>query len=555
LVRGSESLINCLLNEKVKLISGVPGEQALGIMDALYDVQDKINFVLMKDERNAAFFADAHYRLTGEPGICLATLGPGATNLVTGLANAYLDRSAVVSITGQLPTREIIKEAHQRISVCELLGPVTKWSFSIQKAELIPEAVRKAFKIAKSERPGPTHLELPVDVQEQENDVESLDILLYEPKYPPGANLEILSKGLRYIMNAEFPVVLIGNGCIRCEASKRIKAFVEKWQLPVISTFMGKGVISEDHPLHLGVIGAFSRDIAFRAIKRADLVIAIGYDFSELSASYWNQDRTRLVIHIDSTVSEIDTYYPTRYEIVGDINRTLHFMLQIKDEESSLKKRNRLKEIKKFKGEYAEHFYPMGNSKFLTPSDIVEVINDIVTEETIVTTDVGEHKIWISRCLISRKPKTFLVSNGLATMGFSLPAAIAAKTIFPEKPVVCCIGDGGFMMTLGELETIKRLKLGFPIIIFNNDLLGLIYHKQKKKYGNRKIGISLNNPNFVMVAKAFGMDGFSVQHKEELKNILKETMKNGKTTIINAIVDPDETFRIAEYLGQPYAIA
>jgi acetolactate synthase-1/2/3 large subunit len=556
LLRGSEILIKCILNENTRFISGIPGEQNLGILDALYDVQDDIQFILMKDERNAAFFADVHYRLTGEPGICLSTLGPGATNLVTGLANAYLDRSAVVAITGQLATKEIVKEAHQKISVSDIFAPVTKWSFSITNSDVIPEAVRKAFKIAKSEKPGPTHLELPSDIQNtQSREAKPLEILLYEPKYPPGANLEILSKGLDYLLSAEFPIVLIGNGSVRSDASTKILNLVEKWSLPVISTYMGKGVISEDHPLHLGILGAFSGDVAFNAIKRSDVVLAIGYDFTELHADYWNKDRKRLVVHLDSTAAEIDENYPVRYEIIGNINRTLHFLLRLKEMESRRKKENRLKEIKELKKEYVEKLYPKEKENLLTPSTIIRVINKIVDEETIISVDVGEHKVWMSRCLKSYSPRTYLVSNGLATMGFSLPATIAAKTIFPQKPVLCTIGDGGFAMTFGELETVKRLRLAFPIIVFNNDLLGLVYTKQKMSYGERKIGVALDNPDFVMIAKAFGMNGVRITKEEELGEALEEAFLSDKTSILDVSVDPNETIRISKLLGQTREMA
>jgi len=551
---GAEALIRCIINEDGKLISGVPGEQVLGVLNAIYDVQDEINFILMKDERNAAFFADAYYRLAGSPGICLSTLGPGATNLITGLANAYLDRSAVVALTGQIATDDLVKEYHQKISVPQIFEPVTKWSFSIQRADLIPEAVRKAFKISKTEKPGPVHLELPSDVMSQSCDIEPLNPFLYEPKYPPGGNLEVIEKAFNYIMTADFPLVLIGNGVIRAGTSGNLRKFVEKLLLPVVSTFMGKGAIPEDHPLHLGVLGAFSGDAAFRAIRRADVVVAIGYDFTELPADYWNKDQSKLIVHIDSTAAEIDKYYPVRYEIVGNINRTLQFMLKHKITESSIKRERRHKEIKELKREFYEEFYPAADVKLLKPSDIVRILNETITDETIVSVDVGEHKLWMSRCLISRKPRKYLVSNGLAAMGFSLPAAIAAKMVFNETPVICTVGDGGFAMSFGELETIRRLGIAMPILIFDNDMLGQIYIKQRIAYGERTIGVSFNNPDFVKIGKAFGMNGVRVETENELRESLKEALASDKCTIIDVKVDREETLRVIKRLGTTRSI-
>jgi len=546
---GAKVLIKCIQNEGGRFIAGIPGEQVLGVLDALYDVQDELSFILMKDERNAAFFADAYYRLTGNPGICLSTLGPGATNLITGLANAYLDRSAVVAFTGQVSTRDLAKEYHQKLSVPQIFAPVTKWTFSVQRPDLIPESVRKAFKIAKTEKPGPVHLELPSDVMSQECDAKPLPPLLYEPRYPPGGNLEVIKKAFDYIMEAEFPIVLIGSGANRAEAGSVLKEFVEKLSLPVVSTYMGKGVIPEDHPLHLGVLGAFSQDVARRAILRADVVIAVGYDFTELPASYWNGDRRRLVVHIDATVAEIDRCYPVRYEIVGNIGRTLTFMLKHKVTEPSMKRRRRLKEVEELKKAFEEQFYPEDESEALKPSDVVKALNEVLSDDTIVSVDVGEHKIWMSRCLILRKQRRYLVSNGLAAMGFSLPAAIAAKTVFNDKPVLCTIGDGGFTMSFGELETVRRLKLAFPILIFDNDMLGQIYTKQRITYGERTIGVSFKNPDFMKVAEAFDLEGVTVTERDELKEALKEAFASDKTTLIDVKVDKEETLRVIEKLG------
>ena len=546
---GAEVLIECILNEGINLISGVPGEQVLGVLNAIYDVQYDLEFILMKDERNASFFADAHYRLTGRPGVCLSTLGPGATNLLTGLANAYLDRSAVIALTGQASTEEMVKESHQKIPVSKIFAPVTKWSFTVGRADLIPEAVRKAFKTSKSERPGPVHLELPSDVMAELCDVEPLNPLLYEPKYPPGGNLEVIKKALNYIMEAEFPVVLVGSGVIRDEASENLRMFIEKFHLPVVSTFMAKGAVPEDHPLHLGILGAFSWDVARRAVGRADVVVAVGYDFAELPAEYWNRDCKRLVVHIDRIAAEIDKYYPVRYEVVGNINRTLQFMLNFRVDEPEAKRLRRLREIEEFKRDFLDQLYPTEETRPLKPSDIVKVLNKAVSDETVVTVDVGDHKVWMSRCLVRRKPRKYLVSNGLAAMGFSLPAAISAKTVFRDSPVLCTVGDGGFAMSFGELETMRRLKLAIPIIIFDNDVLGQVYTRQRIAYGDRIIGVSFSNPDFVKISEAFGMDGFKVETLGELREAVELGFKNDKATIIDVKVDVEETLRMIKRLG------
>ncbi len=513
-----------------------------------------MKFILMKDERNAAFFADAYYRLTGKPGLCLSTLGPGATNLITGLANAYLDRSAVVAFTGQVATEELVKEYHQKIPVSQIFAPITKWSFTVQRSDLIPESVRKAFKIAKTEKPGPVHVELPSDVMSQVCDVKPLELLLHEPRYPPGGNLEVIEKAFNYITSADFPIVIIGNGAVRAEASDNLRKFVEELSLPVVCTYMGKGAIPEDHPLHLGVLGAFSGDVAYKAVKRADVVVAIGYDFTELPADYWNKDRGRLIVHIDAQAAEIDKYYPVRYEIVGNINRTLKFMLEHRSTESQGRRQKRRMEIENLKREFKDQLYPSEEGKTLNPSDIVKVLNETLSDETIVSVDVGDHKLWMSRCLMSSKPRKYLVSNGLAAMGFSLPAAIAAKTTFNQTPVLCSIGDGGFAMNFGELETIKRLDLAIPILVFDNDMLGQIYVKQRMAYGDRTIGVSFSNPDFVKVAESFGIDGVEIENKNDLEGSLKEAFSSEKAMIIDVKVDREETLRMIAKLGETRAI-
>ena len=540
-IKASDLLVKCLETEGVEYIFGIPGEENADMMMSL--LNSKIKFILTRHEQGAAFMADVYGRLTGKVGICLATLGPGATNLTTGVANANMDRSRLLAITGQKDSHLLHKESHQNMDVITMFKPITKWNWSIRNAKNIPEIIRRAFKIALSEKPGATHIELPQDIAKRYSDIPPI---IPQTVYRPTANHLLIKQAAQIILHAKKPLLFIGNGCVREDASASIRKFAEKTGICSMNTFMAKGVIRDDQKRHLRTIGIKEADHALLAMKEADVVISIGQDLVEYSPRNWNSELDKTIIHIDFTPAEVYTFYRPDVEIVSDIedavNSILEEIAKQENENSELTNfpRKEIPEIfRKIREEVetrTEEFkddmsYP------IQPEKLVIDVRDTLNEKDIVLSDVGAHKMWISKIYQAFEPNTCLIPNGFCSMGFALPGAIVSKMVHPERTIVAMCGDAGFLMNVQELETAARLKLPIIIVVWCDKDLGLISLKQMDEFG--KTGHTrFENPNFEVLAKSFGINGYHVKSVKEFEEKLRVAkQENEKPTIIAVDVD------------------
>lgn len=536
-MKSSELFVKCLECEGVEYIFGLPGEENIEFLNVLST--SKIKFILTHDERGAAFMANAYGRLSGRPGVCLSTLGPGATNLITGVADALLDFSPMVAITAQVRRSKIYKESHQFIDILSVYKPITKWNSRIEIPETIPELVRKAFKTASIEKPGPSHIEFPEDMASVE--VKGSPLSHESISYPEPAK-DALLKAVSIIKDAKMPIILTGNGVIRGKAVKELRDFAHRTKIGVATTFMGIGVLSADDGCFISAVGLQSKDYISCGFDRADLIIAVGYDPVEFSPHCWNPGGRKNVIHINFTSSEVDSDYPA-LELIGDIKTTLSRIIEMIGFEKNVSYYHKLK----LYTEHAVHFSTTGFP--LKPLRVVHDIRKALGKSDILISDVGAHKIWLARFYPAYEENTVIISNGLASMGFAVPAAISAKLLYPEKNVVAGVGDGGFLMSLCEINTAIRLGLNFVCLIFNDGGYGLIEWKEKMRY-KRDFFVKFNNPDFVKLAESFGAKGYRVTSENELLPILKDALIQDVPAIIDCPVDYSENIRFSEKLGR-----
>jgi len=538
-VKASELIVKCLENEGVEFIFGVPGEENMDLLDAL--LGSSIRFVLTRHEQGAAFMADVYGRLTGKAGVCLSTLGPGATNLITGVADANLDRAPLVALTAQTDRDRLHKESHQHVDIVALFRPVTKWNTSLPIPDIIPEAFRKAFKLAQSEKPGATHIEIPEDVARMETNGQPL---LVQKPHPGGAAPEQIQKAQQIISDAARPVVLAGNGIIRGNASDALVRFAEQWHVPVATTFMAKGVIPDFHPLALGAIGLQTPDYVNQAFAEADVVITVGYDIVEYAPRSWNANRDKKIVHVDMSPAEVDAAYIVNVGVVGDINTSLNALADSATPHSAahgLKVRNLLRdELEQGRRD---------NSFPLKPQRILAALGAALADDDIVISDVGAHKLWLGRLFPCLQPNTCIVSNGFAAMGMAVPGAVAAKLVHPNRRVVAVTGDGGFLMNSQEMETAMRWQTPFVVLVFNDRSYGLIRWKQMQHFA-RPAFVDFNNPDLVKYAESFGALGLRLGSAAELAPALRTALDANKLTIIDCPVDAAENLRLTQKLGQ-----
>lgn len=537
----SELFVKCLENEGVQYMFGVPGEENIAVMDAL--LSSKIEFITTRHETGAAFMAGMMAKLTGKPGVCLATLGPGATNLLTGVATGNMDRTPLVAIAGQAGLNRLHKESHQAYDLVSMYRPVTKWSATIQVDETVPEIIRKAFKVAESEKPGATFIELPEDIADLETNGEPLKIAELGKASASADNVQAVAE---QINKAKRPLIISGNGVIRLNAEEQLVAFAEKLQSPVAETFMGKGGISWQHPLSLMTIGLKDKDYVSYAFDHADLIITVGYDMAEIPPTRWDPNGKIPIIHIDTQPAEVDAAYPVIHSLLGDIKENL---LNLTEAVSPRKEAP--PEISQIREQILNEFHSFRDDTHfpVKPQKIVYDLRSVMGEEDITISDVGAHKMWMARMYHCYKPNTCLISNGLASMGVAVPGAIGAKLAKPDKKVVAVVGDGGFLMTGMELETAVRLKLPLVILIWKDNGYGLIEWKQQKKY-NRASHIHFGDPDFVALAEAFGAKGLRVEKTENLQAILKEALAEQGPVVIECPVDYGENMKLTKRLSK-----
>lgn len=536
----AELLVKCLENEGVEYVFGLPGEENLHVLEALK--HSTIKFITTRHEQGAAFMADVYGRLTGKAGVCLSTLGPGATNLMTGVADANLDRAPLVAITGQVGTDRMHIESHQYLDLVAMFAPVTKWNAQIVRPSNTPEIVRKAFKIAQTEKPGAVHIDLPENIAAMPAVGKPLTKDGQEKTY---AAFNSVEKAAEAIAKANNPLILVGNGAIRANASKMLTDFATKLNIPVANSFMGKGVIRYTHPLALWAVGLQQRDYISCGFDRADLVICVGYDLIEYSPKKWNPDGTIPIIHINTTSAEVDSSYIPLVEVVGDIADSLHEILSRADRTGkpdpyALELRAEILQ---------DYLYYSKDEAFpIKPQKIVYDLRQVLAPDDIVVCDVGAHKMWMARHFHCERPNTCLISNGFAAMGIAIPGAIAAKLVSPQQKVVAVTGDGGFMMNCQELETALRVGTPFVTLIFNDGGYGLIEWKQHNHFGESAF-IKFGNPDFVKLAESMGLKGYRVEACTDLVPILKEALAQDVPAVIDCPVDYQENLRFSQRAG------
>ncbi|MEO8476560.1 MAG: acetolactate synthase large subunit [Actinomycetota bacterium] len=531
-------IVECLEHEGVEFVFGLPGEENLHMIDALVD--SSIRFVTTRDERGAAFMADTYGALTGKPGVCLATLGPGAINLMLGVANAQLDSHPLVAIAAQAGLDRIYKESHQFVDLVSLFRPITKWGDMITVRAAAPEMVRKAFKQATTERPGATFLIVPEDVAERTGQGEPLKV---NTPVDPAPDIRQVQRAVDVLSAAANPVVLAGPGVARDHATDALLRFSERLNIPVATTFLGKGVFPDDHPNALGTLGFMVKDYANFGFDRADVVVAVGYDLVEYSPARWNPDRDKLIIHVHRTVAEVDANYSLEVGVQGDIGETLDAIGAASAQESG-RGAPPVRDLVRQELERgaADDAFPMA------PARIVAEVRAAMGREDIVLADTGAVKMWMARLYPTYHPDTCLISNGLATMAFSLPGAIAAKLAFPERKVLAAMGDGAFAMSMAEIETAIREGVHMTILVWVDGGYGLIGWKQDIHFG-RQAAVSFDNPDFVMLAESFGAKGYAIEAADELAPILATALADDAVSIIACPVDYRENARLIERLG------
>jgi acetolactate synthase I/II/III large subunit len=541
-MKASDLFVKCLEEEGVEYIFGLPGEETNDLMMSLLD--SKIKFILVRHEQAAAFMADVYGRVTQKVGVCLSTLGPGATNLTTGVANANMDRSPILAITAQTDTHLLHKESHQNMDAVTMFKPITKWSWSIRNANSISEIIRRAFKISLEEKAGAVHLVLPRDIAKQNSTIEPLKRTreLSRPK-PSHKLVELAAK---MIAEAEQPLLLLGNGVIRGNASVSLRRFVENTGIYSMNTFMAKGIISDKSEKHLQTIGIKEADHSQIAMKAADLVIAVGYDLVEYGPKNWNRNLKKKIIHIDFTYAEVDTYYPPTVEIAADIDYTMDAILNELQKEKKKPESHNLCKFPRY-GEAAPLFKKIKqeiiwranrfNDDFsypIKPQKLLRDVRNVIDENDIVISDVGAHKLWIAKVYETFNPNTCLITNGFCSMGFALPGGIAAQLARPNQKVVVMCGDGGFLMNVQEIETAVRLKLPIIVIVWCDCDFGMISLKQIDEFG-RSAFTRFNNPHFVTLAKSFGAIGYDVKSTEDFRNVLEKAKESTDVPVIISI--------------------
>jgi acetolactate synthase I/II/III large subunit len=520
-------LVACLENEGVDVVFGLPGEENLHLIDALAD--SSIRFVTTRDERGAAFMADAYGSITGSPGVCLATLGPGAINLLLGIANAQLDSHPLVAITAQGGLNRIYKESHQFVDIVGLYAPVSKWGGMLTVPDAAPEMVRKAFKQAQTERPGATFLVIPEDLADRTTDAEPLPVNV--PRDPAPAE-EQVRRAVEVLEAADHPIVLAGPGVARDGAVAALVRFSEQLNVPVATTFLGKGVFPDDHPNALGTIGFMVKDYANFGFDRADVVVAVGYDLVEYSPARWNPNRDKRIVHVHRSVAEVDAHYTLAVGLQGNIGETLDAIAAASDVHVV---RGWTPPVRGLVAEElargaADDRFPM------RPPRIVADVREALGEDDVVLCDTGAVKMWMARLYPTYRPNTCLVSNGLATMAFSLPGAFAAKLVHPDRRVVAVMGDGAFLMSVAELETAVRERIPFVVLVWVDGGYGLIGWKQDIHFARRS-AVSFGNPDFVGLAESFGARGRVIGAADELLPALREALDDDVVSVIACPVD------------------
>lgn len=547
-MKASDLFVKCLEAEGIEYIFGVPGEENADFMMSL-EASSSIRFILTRHEQGAAFMAEVYGRLTGNTAGCLGTLGPGATNLITGVADANMDRAPVLVLTGQGDSRRLHKESHQIMDVVSMFRPVTKWAQSVFHPDNIPEIVRKAVRVARTEKPGACLIELPEDIAAR--DATSVPIGARRFRRPVPDD-KIVDQAFAAIRAARRPIIVAGNGTIRRRASKQLRRFVEKTGIGVISTFMAKGCVDMDSEQCVYTIGLGAKDYPAYCIEQSDLVISLGYDMVEYHPEMWNPDGDKRVVHLDFVAAEIDEHYRPEVEVVGDLAHALWMLNERVDAlggaslefDHSVARRTRAllkQELERCADDDAQ-----GRIK---PQKALWDARQVMGPEDILLSDVGAHKLWVARYYHCHEPNTCLIPNGFCSMGFALPGAIAAHLVHPQRRILAVCGDAGILMNGQEMETARRLDADITVMVWEDNAYGMIAWKQENDFG-RHTDLSFGNPKWLSLTDAFGWNGFICDDSRGLRATLEEALATPGPSLVVVPIDYTENARLKPQLGE-----
>ena len=546
-MKASDLFVRCLENEGIEYIFGVPGEENADFMMSL-EQSERITFVLCRHEQGAAFMAEVHGRLTGNPAGCLGTLGLGAANLITGVADANMDRSPILVLTGQGDSQRLHKESHQIMDVVGMFKPVTKWGQTIRHPNSIPEVVRKAVRLARSEKPGACLIELPEDIARLDSTQPPVPVRRFRRPVPDDT---IVDRAWTLIRDAKRPLILAGNGTIRKRASAQLRQFVESTGIGVVTTFMAKGCIDMDDARCLYTIGLQASDHASCALDASDLVITLGYDMVEYHPRLWNADVPHRIVHIDFIPAEIDDHYQIDVEVVGDLAHTLWMLNQRAHADGPERldyDHGRARRAREEMQADLEEHKDDDTEGVIKPQKALWDARQVLGPHDILLSDVGAHKMWIARHYHCHEPNTCLIPNGFCAMGFALPGAIGAQLVYPDRRVLAVCGDGGFLMNVQEMETACRLHSNVVVMVWEDHAYGLIAWKQQNQFG-RHTELSFGNPDFMKLAEAFGWHGHRCERSVDLRYTLEQAFTETGPSLVVIPIDYAENQKLTERLG------
>ncbi len=534
----ADLLIKCLEQEGVEYVFGIPGEETLDLINAIE--KSSIKFIVTRHEQGAAFMADVYGRLTGKAGVCLATLGPGATNLVTGVADANLDGAPLLALTGQVGTDKMHITSHQYLNLVHMFEPITKRSKQIVRPDTVTEIVRLAFKYAEMEKPGAVHIDLPNNIASMPVEGKPLKKKVQKVGYTSYKNIE---RAAMMISKAKYPIILVGSEAVRNDASYELTKFAEEVKIPVVNTMMSKGIIPCDSKYSLWTTGIPQLDYVDKVLAKADLVIAVGYDIVEYNPRKWNGDNHADIIHIGTRTADVNKNYEPVLELIGNISDSLAEINKRTDRSEEPDYALKIKE----KMVMEHEIYANDDSFPIKPQRLLNDVRQVMGKGDIVISDVGANKMWIARHYNCYEPNTCIISNGFASMGIAVPGAVSAKLINPDKKVLAITGDGGFMMNSQELETALRIGTPIVVLILNDESYGLIKWKQQEQFGTTAC-VDFTNPDFKLYAESMNCKGYRVEKTEDLIPILLDAFSQKIPSVIDCRVDYSENIKLTEHL-------
>jgi acetolactate synthase-1/2/3 large subunit len=537
-------IVKCFENEGVKYVFGIPGEENIHLIDALHN--SSIRFILVRHEQAASFMADMYGRVTGTAGVCVGTLGPGAINLLLGTADAHTDSVPLLAISAQVGLNREYKETHQFVDLVNMFKPVTKWAAEIKVPIAVPEMVRKAFKVAQTERPGSCYIGVPQDLEEMSVSPD-LRPLARSQVYDSAPSPSQVCRAVKVLEAAKSPIILAGHGAARDNAQDALIRFSEHLHIPVATTFMGKGVFPDMHPNALGTVGFMRHDYVNFGFDLADVVICVGYDLQEFDPVRINPNADKKIIHISRYAAEVDTHYPVAVGIESNLSMALDDLAKGVSSIVGLKAGNQKKIVNLLRTELEEG--AQDDSFPVKPQRIVSDTRKALGQSDVVLVDTGALKMWMARLYPTYKPNTCLISNGLSTMAFAVPGAIAVKLAYPERKVLAAAGDGGFLMLGSELETAIREDVPIVVLIWEDQAYGLIKWKMDLELGHHS-SVDFHNPDFVKYAEAFGAKGYRISRADELFPTLKSALQDNAISVIVCPVDYSENMELTDKLGR-----